>query len=112
MIRYISVFISTLFLSVHFGALLYINSTLLSRFFSPEVVSILFVLGALGNIVLFLFTPQLIERFGKRMLLVIFLLVSTISTLGLALAETGSVALVSFLLYSSVFLMTYYIFDI
>ena len=112
MIRYISIFISTLFLSAHFGALLYVNSTLLSRFFSPEVVSILFVLGALGNIVLFLFTPQLIERFGKRMLLVIFLLVSTISTLGLAFAETSSVALLSFLLYSSVFLMTYYIFDI
>ena len=66
MLRFVSVFVSVFFLSINFGAVLYVNSTLLAEFFSPEMVSALFVLGAVGNILLFLIAPKLIETVGKR----------------------------------------------
>lgn len=112
MLRFFSVFISVLFLSINFGAVLYVNSTLLSRFFSPEVTSTLFVLGAAGNILLFLIAPKLIEKLGKRLLLLILLLLVAAATIGLALGNTGEIAAASFLVYSSVFFIIYYTFDI
>ena len=76
MMRFGSIFVSTLFLSIHYGAILYVNSSLLGSFFEPNVVSMLFLAGAVGNIILFLFAPQLIEMFGKRLLLLILLCLS------------------------------------
>jgi len=110
--RFAPVFIASIFLSLHYGAILYVNSSLLGNFFKPGIVSLLFLLGAIGNIILFLFTPKLIERFGKRPPLFFFLFIATFSTLGLALAQSAFTALVSFIAYSSVLFIIYYYLDI
>ncbi|HEY4528329.1 MAG TPA: MFS transporter [Candidatus Paceibacterota bacterium] len=112
MIRFLSVFISVLFLSINFSAVLYVNSTLLSQFFSRETVSVLFVLGAVGNILLFLIAPKLIEKIGKRLLLFFSLILAAASTIGLALGDTPVLVATSFLAYSIIFFIIYYVFDI
>ncbi len=112
MTRFIPIFVASFFLSLHFGTILYINSSLLGNFFEPNIVSLLFFLGALGNIILFLFAPKLVRRFGKRSLLVFFLLFVILATLSLAFAQTSSGILISFLAYSSVLFMIYYCLDI
>jgi len=112
MLRFVSVFVSVFFLSINFGAVLYVNSTLLAEFFSPEMVSALFVLGAVGNILLFLIAPKLIETVGKRFLLLVFLILALGSTFILSTATEAWVVAVSFLLYSSVFFVIYFVFDI
>lgn len=112
MAKFISVFVSTLFLSINFGAVLNINSARLSEFFDSRSVSMLFVLGAVGNILLFLIAPKLIEGFGKRKLLLILLLLVGCSTFGLAYGTTNAVIAISFLIYSSFSFIIYYIFDI
>ena len=112
MLRFVSVFVSVFFLSINFGAVLYVNSTLLNGFFSPEKVSVLFVLGALGNILLFLIAPKLIETIGKRFLLLVFLVLAAGSTFILSTATEAWVIAISFLIYSSIFFIIYYVFDI
>jgi MFS family permease len=112
MLRLVPVFVSTFFLSIHFGAILYLNSALLGKFFKPETVSLLFLIGALGNIIFFLFVPKLIERFGKRLLLISFLLVTELSTLSLAFAQTDLLVVLSFVVYLSVLFMNFYCLDI
>ncbi len=110
--KFVSVFVVSIFLSLHYGAILYVNSSLLSKFFSQNTTSLLFVLGALGSIVFFLFTAKLIEWFGKRLLLLFLLSIATLATLGLAFAQTGFYVLISFIAYSSVLLTIYYCLDI
>ena len=112
MLRFAPVFIVSFFLSLHFGAILYVNSSLLGKFFEPDTVSLLFLIGALDNIIFFLFAPRLIERFGKRLLLFLFLLITAFSTFGLATAQTVPLILTSFITYSSVLFMIYYCLDI
>ena len=112
MLRFLSVFASVFFLSINFGAVLYVNSTLLRQHFDTETTSALFVLGAVGNILLFLITPKLIEIFGKRFLLLAFLFVLALSTLTLGLSSDPSVVATAFLAYSNVFFIIYYVFDI
>ncbi|MEK7176823.1 MAG: MFS transporter [Patescibacteria group bacterium] len=110
--RFVPVFVITVFLSFHYGAILYVNSSLLGKFFNQNTVSLLFILGAVASCILFLFTAQLIEWFGKRLLLLILLSVSTLTTLGLAFAQTGANAAVYFLAHECVLLTIYYCLDI
>ena len=110
--KFVSVFVVSIFLSLHYGAILYVNSSLLGKFFSQNTTSLLFVVGALGSIVFFLFTAKLIEWFGKRLLLLFLLSIATLATLGLAFAQTGFYVLISFIAYSSVLLTIYYCLDI
>src|SRR3989344_2086647 len=112
MLRFLSVFISVLFLSINFGAVLYVNSTLLRQYFDAETTSILFVLGAVGSILLFLIVPKLIEAFGKRLLLFVSLILVAGATLSLGLAQEANAVAISFLIYSSFFFIIYYILDI
>ena len=110
--KFAPVFIASIFLSLHYGAILYVNSSLLGNFFKPGIVSLLFLLGAIGNVILFLFTPKLIEQFGKRPPLFFFLFIATLSTLGLAFAQSAFTTLISFVAYSSVLFIIYYYLDI
>ena len=112
MTRFAPVFVASFFLSIHFGALLYVNSSLLGGFFEPSIVSLFFLLGAAGSVLIFLFAPKLIRRFGKRFLLLFSLILTTISTFSLALASSSSVIAVSFIIYASLLPMIYYCLDI
>ena len=112
MMRFVPVFVASFFLSIHFGILLYVNSSLLGRFFGPSIVSLFFLLGAAGSILIFLFAPKLIRRFGKRPLLLLSLIFTAVSTFGLALAVTSSAIAIFFVVYASLLPVIYYCLDI
>lgn len=112
MMRFGSIFISTVFLSIHYGAILYVNSSLLGNFFELNTVSLLFLAGAFGNILLFLFAPKLIRLFGKRSFLFLSLTLVAAVTLFLALSTTALTVAISLIIYTSLVPMTYYCLDI
>ena len=112
MARFASIFVASVFLSLNYGAILFVNSTLLNKFFSENFVSGLFLLGATLSALSFLFISKLIEWFGKRLLLVIFLVIASLGTLGLAYADTPREVALAFLLYSGIFFSIYYCLDI
>jgi MFS family permease len=106
------VFIANLFFSVHYAALIYINSSFLEQYFSAKFVSILFFLGALGNAFLFYFAPHLLRRFGNRALFFIFVLIDMCATGGLALTHNPYLVGLFFLLFESISIMVYFCLDI
>lgn len=110
--KFVSIFLSALFLSIHFGAILYVNSSLLGDFFESNVVSLLFFLGAVGNIILFLTAPKLIRVLGKRVFLFSSLILATLGTLFMALASTPLTVAISSIIYTCLIPMTYYCLDI
>lgn len=110
--RFASIFVASIFISLNYGAILYVNSTLLNKFFSESMVSGLFLLGATVSAFLFLFISKFIEWFGKRSLLVAFLIFATLGTLGLAYADTPGEVALYFILYAGVFFSIYYCLDI
>lgn len=110
--KFVPLFIASFFLSIHVGTLLYVNSSFLTTFFSPWIVSVLFLIGATLAIVLFLFTPRLIEKLGKHFLLISYLFLTLVTTLLLALSPSGLIVAVSFVIYSSTIPLVHYILDI
>ena len=112
MVTLIPVFIASFFLSLNFGATLYVNAVYLEQFFPSSIVSMLFLLGAMGNIYLFFKTPRLLNSLGKEKLLFLLLFITAVSTFLASIATEGILAAAAFLVYSSVFFLTYYCLDI
>jgi MFS family permease len=112
MLRLIPVFVISVFLSLNFGALLYLNSTFLGEFFGTTGVSLIFILAAVANIYLFFLAPRLLKAFGKGKLLFRFLFITLLATLGLAFSKSGWPAALSLIIYESFIFMAYYCLDI
>ncbi|MDO8471129.1 MAG: MFS transporter [bacterium] len=112
MMRFVSIFGSAIFLSIHYGVILYVHSSFLSDFFEPNTVSFLFLLGAIGSITFFLYAPKLIKSLGKRAFLFLSLILVLVSSSFMALATTALTVAVSSIIYSCLIPMTYYCLDI
>lgn len=110
--KLVSVFVATFFFSVHYAATLYVNSTFLSEFFSTSTISILYVLGAAGNIFFFLKAPRILARLGSRKFLLAFLLASAASIFALPFSQNPVVVGIWFVIYASVAMMVYYALDL
>ncbi len=110
--RSLPIFLTNFLFSLHYATTLYINSSFLSIYFSPLWVSILFVLGALGNIYIFLNASRILEVLESKGFLTLFLVSSFGSILGLAFTESALTAGVLFFIYTSTSLMVYYSLDL
>lgn len=110
--RFVSIFVSVFFLSVHYGVILYVHSSYLSDFFELNIVSFLLLLGATGSVTFFLFAPKLIRSFGKRVFLYLSLILVLMSSSFMALATTALTVAISSIIYSCLIPMTYYCLDI
>ena len=112
MLRLIPVVVAAFFLSIHSGALLYVTSTYLSRFFDTNTVSLLYFMAAAVNIILFLLAPRLLKYFSAGFLLIFFLFITGGATIGLTGATSTGEAALLFLIYGSFLFMNYYFLDI
>lgn len=112
MLRFLKVFVATLFISINFGALLYVNSSYLATYFPGWAVSALFLVGAVGSMALFLVAPKLLNLFGKKWLFFATLLCLGGTTLGMALGITPLAIGTSFVAYSALLFLGYYCLDI
>ncbi|MHB1330761.1 MAG: MFS transporter [Minisyncoccota bacterium] len=111
-LKSLPVFIANFFFSLHFATTLYVNSSFLGSFFSPTIVGLLYIAGAIGNAIFFLNASRILSKIGSRGFLLLFLSTTFISTIGIALSTTEIFAALFFFLYASVSLMIYYAFDL
>jgi MFS family permease len=112
MLRFLPILIINFFLSLNFGALIYINSSYLGNYFSTNLVSALFLIGALINTFFFFAVPWLLNFFGRKKLFLLFLIALLASTLGMAMGLGTFQVGASFLGLSAFLFMAYYCLDI
>jgi MFS family permease len=110
--RLIPIFLANIFLSFSYATVLYVNSTFLGQYFDPLVVSAIFLASAVGNILFFLLIPRLVEWFYMRTLLLLFLIVSVASLVGVVVFANPYIIASLFILYASIQFMSYYCLDI
>lgn len=91
--------------------LAYANSSMLSRFASPKMVSIVYTLASLLSITLVLTAPRILRLFGNRKTIVTTLLLSMMLLISLGLFS-GKIILVLFILYFSLNAVVLYGLDI
>lgn len=112
MIYFTPIFLASLFLSLNFGALLYIKSSLVEAFFGESGLSVVFFAAALINAALFLLAPRLLKKFSKEKLFLLFMLMISFGTWGLFAAQVPWAVALSLLSYESFIFMAYWALDI
>ncbi len=110
--KFALIFLSAVFLSINFGSLLYLKSTLLGDFFSGAQISLIFLLVALANGACFFLTPWLLKHFSKEKLFFLFSFFAFIGTLGLTHATNGFQIALFLIIYESFVLLAYWSLDI
>ncbi len=99
------IYLATFLFALHYALTLYINSSFLSNYFSASEISLLFVFGAFLSMVLFSYTPRIIDAIGVKRLLFYSLVVDFLSVLGILSAKNPATLALAFTIYSTVILL-------
>ncbi|KND48762.1 MAG: hypothetical protein AB200_03200 [Parcubacteria bacterium C7867-005] len=110
--KLLPIYFANLFFSFHYNILVYVNSSFLEKFFSASFVSLLYILGSAGNILLFLIAVKMEGRFGNRKFFFMFLCLELIAVAGLATLSTELAVALLFIVFQSTSIMLIYSLDI
>ncbi len=91
------ILVSVLLLSFHFFFVYFINSTYLQSFVGEAGVSVLYAIGAILNIALFIKAPKILRKFGLLKM-----------TLGLATLEIAALIVLAFPFYPALLLLAFF----
>ncbi len=106
------IFVSLLILSFHYFFVYFINSTYLSEYFSEKTVGYLFTIGALINIIVYIYAPKILRRYGNYKLTMTLAFIELVSLVGLAFITSPIAAALLFILHQAVGPTLFYCLDI
>lgn len=98
--------------NVHHAGVAYVNSSFLGQFFSPEWVSVIYVIQSLVVLCALLAAPYLIGIFGPRGLLILLIPVAQIAVLFLGLSQDPVSAVFFFILQGIAIWILFYLLDL
>ncbi len=78
-----TLFLSTIFISLHYALIIYVNSSFLSKFFSENQVSYLYIIGSIINTILLLNASKVLEKIGIYKFTIYAVVIEFIATFGL-----------------------------
>ncbi len=87
------------FLAFHYASVAYVNSSLLNEFVDEKGVSLLFVLGSLGSILMLVISPLLLRKIGNVATFVFFILLEIFAVFGLGEVTLSYVIFLFFILH-------------
>lgn len=106
------IFMSVLLLSFHFFFVYFINSKYLNGILSEKTVGYTYAIGSLLNIVIFVYAPAFLRKFGNYKLTLTIGLIELLALLGLALTTTPTLIIGLFIIHQAVGPMLFYCMDI
>ncbi len=92
-------YLVNLFVSFHYFVVVYINSAFLSKFIDTQTISLLYLVGSVLSVGLFLLFAKIVRRVGNYHLVLIFAVLEILALVGLATAHSLNIIILSFLLY-------------
>jgi MFS family permease len=106
------IFMLVLLLSFHFIFVYFINSKYLSGILSEKTVGYTYAMGSLLNILIFIYAPAFLRRFGNYRLTLTIGLLELAALLGLTFATTPALIVGLFILHQAVGPTLFYCMDI
>lgn len=96
------VYIANLLLSFHYFLILYINSSFLNLHVTEKTIGLLYTVGSLGNLVLLLAAPYLLNLFGNYRMVLGFIVLEGIAVAGLSFTSLPTLIATFFLIHMAV----------
>lgn len=106
------IFISVLLLSFHFFFVYFINAKYLSGILSEKTVGYTYTFGALLNIIIFIYAPTFLRKFGNYRLTLVLGTLELIALLGLGFSTAPAIIIGLFILHQAVGPALFYCMDI
>lgn len=106
------VYLTGFLMAVHFASVSYINSSLLNQFVGNSLLSVIFILGSIVGIVLLLWVPFLLRKYGSIWVFLFFLALAIFAVFGMGSISLASLVIFLFLIHLSVDSVLYFCLDI
>ena len=108
----VPIYSAMLLFSFHYYITNYVNSSFLEQYWSKDGIGMLYIIGSIITIVLFLFSTYIIEKMHTFGLLLAFLLLELTGTVYLFIGHSALLSGVGFVLTQASVSLLYFIFDI
>jgi MFS family permease len=110
--KFIPIFVANLFFSLHYNAIVYVNSSFLDDFFTRSTIGGLYILGSIANLLLFIEAPRSLRRLGNRHFFLFLVSLEMLAVVILAGAFSPLITALAFIMLQGVSIVTYYALDI
>lgn len=107
-----TLFLSNIFLSMHYALIIYINSSYLLGFFSEPQVSSLYIIGSIINTFLLLGASRILEKIGVYRFTIYAISIEFLATFGLFISSSQAFIGVYFLIHLITISLLLFCFDI
>jgi MFS family permease len=107
-----ALYLAIIVFSFHWSIVLYINSSFLEQFFAEHTITLLYGIGSVISLALFMLAPRLLRHIGNYTAILYFGLLEVIALVGMAMSNTDIMALISFCIHASVTPLILYHIDI
>lgn len=106
-----NIYLASAVFSVHTAAILYINSSFLGQYFNDSQLGLLYIIGAVINLILLSALPKIIGSIGIHKATLTLIILDLFTTVGLVLAEKPWLIAISFTLHQASTLLIAFMFD-
>lgn len=94
-----TIFLSNIFISLHYALIIYVNSSFLSQFFTQTQVSSLYIIGSVLNTYLLLNVSKVLEKIGVYKFVIYAMGMEFLATFGMFVSEVPALAGLYFLMH-------------
>ncbi len=106
------VYTADILLSFHYYLLIYINSSFLSKFFSPQQVSVLYIIGSVFTLIILINISKILEAIGNYRLIRYLIITEIVATVGLSFSVSHTLIGLYFIAYLISIPTLYFCFDL
>ncbi len=107
-----TLFLSNVFLGLHYALIIYINSSFLSQFFTETQVSSLYIIASIANTILLLVASRILEKIGNYRFVMYCLCLEFLALVGLAVSSNSFLIGLYFLFHTVVISLLLFGFDL
>lgn len=93
------IYLATLLLSFHYVFVVYVNSNFLAGFFSTRTLGLLYAIGSLLNIIVFLNISPILERIRNYRLMLLCIVLEAVALIGMAVSREPFLIMALFVIH-------------
>ncbi len=94
-----TIFLSNIFISLHYALIIYVNSSFLSQYFSQTQVSSLYIIGSIINTYLLLNISKVLQKIGIYKFAIYSIGIELLATVGMAVSNIPALIGMYFLMH-------------
>lgn len=95
------IYLSGFFLALHYATVVYVNSSLLTKFFLDSTINTLYIVGSILGLILLSLAPFLVKKYNRNLVFAFFISLEIFAVFGLGKLNTALFVAYLFLMHQA-----------